>query len=276
MSLAPFPVQKLAGRQVISITGDGAVAWLDNLVTCELGGLAPGQAAYGALLTPQGKILYDMFVIRDGERVLLDTGDADGLLKRLLIYRLRAKLDIRIEAALGVGASSERADRGIVFADPRQAALGFRSIAAKDLLIEGDGYDARRIRLGIADCAADFASESVFPHEINMDQFGGVSFTKGCYVGQEVVSRMQHRGTARNRILPVRFDGPAPPAKTEIKSGDTRIGETLSTCGQRGLTLVRIDRLAETSAPLTAGSATLHIERPDWFKINVTIPEMAQ
>ena len=132
-------------------------------------------------------------------------------------------------------------------------------------------YDELRIALGLADSVQDIGTNNLFPHEANLDQFGGVNFTKGCYVGQEVVSRMQHRGTARSRILPVTGQGLTKGAS--ITSEGKTIGEILSTTSAIALALIRLDRLGDAPAPLLSNAVTLKVQKPDWIKYDVTIPE---
>jgi tRNA-modifying protein YgfZ len=279
MTLPEFPDQNRPDRGVIAISGETALGWLDNLLTCGVGTLGAGTAAYGALLTPQGKILHDMFIFNTGERVLIDCAaeQRTDLLKRLVIYRLRAKLMIELDNEIEVGVHMEPPSDGLNLRDPRHPDMGWRSFQSAGALINvpaSRGYDERRITLGLADSVQDIGVEKLFPHEANFDQMQAVDFRKGCYVGQEVVSRMQHRGTARNRILPVRVEGTL--AERQVISGGKVIGEVLSVAGNHALALIRIDRLAEASAPLMAGNAKLHVTKPAWITYDVTIPEAAQ
>lgn len=250
-----FSPQVRPDRAVISIRGEGALAFLHNLLTCDVAGLAVGQVAYGALLSPQGKILHDLFVFDAGESVLLDCAASQqaALLQKLMLYKLRAKLEIVARDDLEVAVGEEG------YADPRNQALGHRFFAAAGSFNAGNGYDAARIALGLADSEQDIGSNILFPHEANFDLIGGVSFSKGCYVGQEVVSRMQHRGTARSRILAIECSSDAPAKGTEIRSGATLIGEVLSSVGQQALALIRTDRLAEATEPLLAGTISIHV-----------------
>jgi tRNA-modifying protein YgfZ len=273
MNTILFPDQNRPDRAVISITGDGALAWLNNLLTCDVSTLGVGSAAYGALLSPQGKILHDMFVYNAGERMLIDcaTEQRAGLLQKFAMYRLRAKLMIEIDNELEVGVHPKQPDAAMCYADPRQEKMGWRGFSEAGTLINAPGshgYDERRIMLGLADSVQDIGVEKLFPHETNFDQLGSVSFTKGCYVGQEVVSRMEHRGTARNRMLPVRFS--ARPDDMAIMAGGKPIGEIRSSTNSCGLALIRIDRLAEATGPLMAGSTAIQVIKPDWIKYEVT------
>ncbi|MDE2445526.1 MAG: folate-binding protein YgfZ, partial [Alphaproteobacteria bacterium] len=238
MTTITFEPQRLADRAVIALQGDGALALLHNLLTCDVAQLGQGQAAYGALLSPQGKILHDVFVFNAGEQILLDCAleQRESLLQKLKMYKLRAKIEIAARDDLEIGVGDEG------FVDPRHAGMGKRGFINSPLPPVGrvrvgvaptSSYDEVRITLGLADSVADIGSNVLFPHEANFDQFGGISFIKGCYVGQEVVSRMQHRGTARSRILPVAGEGLI--KGTPITSAEKSIGEVLSTAGQIAL-----------------------------------------
>lgn len=262
-----FRAGRLPGRAILSVGGPEAGHFLHNLLTSDIDHLAEGQAAYAALLTPQGKILFDMIVVAQGDGYLIDcaAGQRADLLKRLAMYKLRAKVEIAARDDLAVGVSPTEIAGG--FRDPRDGAIGWRMIGTPQG--EAEGYDAARIAAGLADSAADLGSGEFFPHEANLDQLGGVNFRKGCYVGQEVVSRMEHRGTARSRILPVVLDGDAPPKGTDIRSGDKQVGTLLSSVGSSALALIRLDRLADATAPLLADGVSVKVLKPAWAKYQV-------
>ena len=254
-TMQTFSSHSLANRAVIALRGDGILAFLHNILTCNVENLNHGEIAYGALLSPQGKILHDMFVHHADQSVLIDCSKdgRDDLVAKLKLYRLRAKFEIiprdDLEVVVGTGTSR----------DPRLEALGLRGVFARGSYRAGDTYDDARYKLGIAD-SSEIGSGKLFPHEANYDQFAGVDFQKGCYIGQEVVSRMQHRGTARSRILPVIFENNQ--YTDEIRVGEILVGEVLGRRGKVALALVRLDRLAEVGA--TPG---MTITRPDWMKI---------
>jgi tRNA-modifying protein YgfZ len=277
MSLPVFPDQNRPDRAVISLAGDSVLAWLNNILTCDVSTLVVGSGAYGALLNPQGKILHDMFIFNAGERVLIDCAETQraALLQKLVLYRLRAKLMIEIDNELEVGVHLAQPDEGMSFADPRHPDIGWRSFQSAGTLINAPGhrYDERRIVVGLGDSVSDIGVEKTFPHEANFDQFGGVDFKKGCYVGQEVVSRMQHRGTARNRMLPVMIDGET---QGSITADEKVIGDVLSRAGQHALALLRIDRLADVTGPLLCGQVRVRVVKPDWIAYDVAIPEAAR
>jgi len=263
-----FLAGRLPGRSVLAVRGAESAHFLHNLLTADIEGLAEGGATHAALLTPQGKILSDMLVLRQADGFLIDcaAGQRADLLKKLGLYKLRAKVEITARDDLAVHVSPAPIPGG--YADPRTEAIGWRAIAAPEGP-EAQGYDAARITLGLADSEADLGTGEYFPHEANLDQLHGVSFKKGCYVGQEVVSRMEHRGTARSRILPVTIAGAAPPKGTEIRAGDKQVGMLLSSAGSDALALIRLDRLAEAAGPLLADGMAVTVRKPAWARYDV-------
>ena len=263
-----FLAGRLPGRAVLAVRGGDSAHFLHNLLTADIEGLAEGQAAYAALLSPQGKILSDMLVLRQGDGFLIDCAASQraDLLKKFGLYRLRAKVEVAARDDLAVHVSPAPVPGA--YADPRSEAIGWRAFAAPEGP-EAQGFDAARIALGLADSDTDLGSGEFFPHEANLDQLGGVSFRKGCYVGQEVVSRMEHRGTARSRILPVTIEGDAPAKGTEIRSGEKQVGTLLSSAGPSALALIRLDRLAEAAGPLLADGAAVTVKKPAWARYDV-------
>ncbi|KWV60904.1 folate-binding protein [Bradyrhizobium macuxiense] len=277
----------LPDRGVIRVTGEDARNFLNGLITADIAELRPGQARFGALLTPQGKIIVD-FLITElaadfGGGFLIDAPRAlaKGLADKLSFYKLRAKVAVEdFSDRLGVlavwdGEPVRKAD--FAFIDPRDAALGWRFLIPEDSkedvadlagadLVDSAAYDAHRIATGVPRGGLDFMYGDAFPHETNMDHLHGVDFDKGCYVGQEVVSRMQHRGTARTRTVKIILDGPSPEAGATILAGEKQVGTIGSTAGKNGLALVRIDRVADAldaGLSLTAGGLSLHLAEPD-------------
>jgi len=260
----------LPHRTVVRVAGPEARHFLHNLVTAEIEGLATGQATYAALLTPQGKMLFDFFVLCAGDSFVIDSAASQKaeLIKRLGLYKLRAQVEVSAPEDLAVGVSPAEPAADLRYVDPRSPALAWRFMAASDVPPSED-YDEARIALGLADTDADLGSGEFFPHEANLDQLGAVSFSKGCYVGQEVVSRMEHRGTARSRILPVDLDGPAPAKGADIRSGSKQIGTVLSSSGTMALALIRLDRLAEATEPLLTGDVRAEVLKPRWARYDV-------
>lgn len=286
----------LPDRGVVSITGPDAKAFLQGIITNDMGLLAAQRAIYAGLLAPQGKILFDFFVVRTGDGFLLDVARSQipALIQRLSMYKLRSAVEIAdcsagftVMAIWGDGSDAIlQEDSVIAFLDPRLAALGYRLL----LTLESDwvpaeidckpathaAYDAHRILLGVPEGGKDYAFGDAFPHEALFDQLAGVSFTKGCFIGQEVVSRMQHRGTARKRIVPVvADDGYLPEPGSEIRAGASVIGTLATGSENRALALIRIDRAAGASAsgePLLAGNSPIRIDLPEWATFTISAP----
>jgi len=292
---------ELKDRAVLQVGGAEAAPFLQGLITNDLGQIEAGGAIYAALLTPQGKILFDFFVARRGEVYLVDcaASQAQELVKRLTFYKLRAKVDIADvsdtlivaaawgdEKICGLGGDAGTAgdaEECVLFVDPRAAAAGVRFIGAATALehfarehgfeaAELASYHVHRIALGLADSDADIGSGELFPHETNLDQLHGVDFEKGCYVGQEVVSRTQHRAAARKRIVPVTFSGDAPAAGSDVKAGEKSIGTLLSGSGSRAIALIRLDRARsaiENGVSIEAGGSKLTLQKPEWASFEV-------
>jgi folate-binding protein YgfZ len=277
-------------RGVVKVVGDTARGFLDGLLTADIDKVAPGHAAFAALLTPQGKIVVDCIVAEapaaDGGGFFLDVPRAlaPTLVAKLNFYKLRAKLIIEdLSETLGILAAWDGAgdtEYGLVYADPRLPALGLRVMipphlareTADDLgatLVDATDYEAHRIALGVPRGGLDFMYGDAFPHETDMDQLNGVDFAKGCFVGQEVVSRMQHRGTARNRVVPIAYEGFAPEAGVPVTAGNKSIGTMGSSAAGRGLAMLRLDRVADARAagqPITAGGIAIDPRKPDWAR----------
>jgi folate-binding protein YgfZ len=278
----------LPERGVVKIAGADARPFLNGLATTDIGKVGPGQPRFGALLTPQGKIIIDFIVVEalpeDGSGFFLDCPKAlvQPLVDKLTFYRLRAKVTIEdLSDRLGVMAywgGAAQSDYGLCYPDPRLAALGMRIIVPPELaaetaadlgaaLVEPQAYHAHRIALGVPRGGQDFTYMDAFPHEADMDQLAGVDFDKGCYVGQEVVSRVEHRSTARSRVVPVAFDGGAPMEGATVMMGDKQIGVMGSAANGQGLALLRLDRVADALAaatPITAAGVPIRAVKPAW------------
>ncbi len=268
----------LKDRALVRIGGDDARHFLHNLVTCDIEHLQPGEAAFGALLSPQGKIQFDFFIIASTQGYLLDVAAPmrDDLMRRLDLYRLRSKVTIEAgDPRTGIHASwggEPPLVDGVTVADPRLPEMGHRLYCRRPPTGEAGDYAAHRIALGMPEGGTDFAFGAVFPHEALMDQNNGVSFTKGCFVGQEVVSRMQHRGTARNRFVRITAAHRLPPPNTDIIADGRVVGHTASSVDTAGLALVRLDKIAEALARgtmITAGSTGIRIALPQWVQFGL-------
>jgi folate-binding protein YgfZ len=267
----------LTDRAVIALAGADAENFLQGLITNDIKGTREGHALYAALLTPQGKILFDFIIVKDGERFLLDCSAtrADELAKRLGFYRLRAKVEIaRTELVIAaIWGDDVTNNPGIVFTDPRLSALGQRVISHRSELPTANAsladYHAHRISLGVPD-SADLPPDTMFALDAGFEELHGVSFTKGCFIGQEVTARMKHRATARRRMLIAEGSGPLPAPGTPLMAQGADIGALATAQGTHGLALVRLDRLtdAETArTAVTAGSITITLRRPDWLRM---------
>ncbi len=277
----------LPDRGVVKVFGEDARNFLNGLVTTDVTQLEPGSGRFGALLTPQGKIVADFLITEapagHGGGVLIDCPRAlaEGLAAKLGFYKLRAKVTVEnLSDSLGVIAAWDgdfAMKPDLAFADPREPKLGWRILAPEDLkqkvadligadLVDSADYEAHRIAFGVPRGGLDFMYGDAFPHETNMDRLNGVDFDKGCYVGQEVVSRMQHRGTARTRTVRVTLDGPRPEPGTAILAGDKPVGTMGSAADQNGLALIRTDRVADAlgaGLALTAGGLAIRLAHPD-------------
>jgi tRNA-modifying protein YgfZ len=280
----------LPDRGVVKVAGDDARNFLHGLVTADILKLAPEAARFCALLSPQGKIIADFFIAeapaQDGGGFFLDLPRTlvKPVVDKLNLYKLRARVLVEdLSEVLGILAAWDgqgTTSVGLCYADPRLPALGLRVMlpphraadAAAELaaVIVGSGeYDAHRIALGIPRGSVDFSYNDAFPHEADMDQLGGVDFAKGCYVGQEVVSRMEHRGIARTRALPVRYDGAAPAAGVAVMAGERQVGTMGSSAEGRGIALVRLDRVVDALSRgelLLAGGIAIRLSKPDWAR----------
>ncbi|MBB5751948.1 YgfZ/GcvT domain-containing protein [Prosthecomicrobium pneumaticum] len=271
-------IAQLADRAVVSIGGPDAFRLLDDLVTNAMAQVAADGIGFGALLSPQGKILVDFLVHRAEDGFLFDLAAdrAAEFVKRMTLYRLRARMTIEDRsAALAVWAAFGGGDPGAPFrADPRLAALGFRAVLPRDAAppvragyeqAPEESYHAHRIALAVPEGGRDFAFGETFPHEADMDCLGGVDFRKGCYVGQEIVSRMEHRGTARRRALAVSAPQPLPPAGAPLTAGGRPVGTMGSSTRGRGIAIVRLDRAkaaADDGTTIRAGEATVALALP--------------
>lgn len=257
-------VARLASRAVIAVSGPDWRAFLQGLLTQDVETLTPGELRFSGLLTPQGKLLYDLFVAGTEDGALLDVAaqHRDAILQRLTMYRLRAKAtlepsDLPVFAVFG----GEIAGSGL-YADPRLPGLGARVYGERDANADEDAYEAHRLALGVPG-PADWGSEANYPIEADFDLTAGIDFKKGCFVGQETTSRMKRRGTIKNRMLPITFDGPPPPFGTEVLAGELRAGEVLSGRDGRAMAILRLDRIED--AELTAEGRPVRVDRPAWL-----------
>ncbi len=288
-------ITRLEDRGVLSVSGPGAHKLLQGVITNDMDLLsAERPSLFAGLLSPQGKVLFDFMVVRDpngdGSRYVLDVArdQAAALSKRLSLYKLRAKADIRDESeTLNVLAMWGENASFICLpgcSDPRHNGLGLRAIGKRQSVADDiscstgretspEAYHAHRIAIGVPEGGKDYAFAYAFPHEALFDQVNGVSFTKGCYVGQEIVARMEHRGTARNRIVKVSAETALPAAGTPVVANDVTIGAMGSSSGPHGLAMVRLDRLAEFNdrgVGITIGGLPVTLTLQDWIPYSLS------
>jgi tRNA-modifying protein YgfZ len=272
----------LPDRGVVSVTGEDARKLLSGIITNDIDLLDSQPAIFAGLLSPQGKILFEFFIAKTENGLLLDviSDKAGELVKRLVMYKLRAKagiVDESADMAVVAGLGSELGARTVGFDDPRAPGLGPRCILLDarawggPAMIAADrgwsppaAYHAHRIALGIPEGGKDYDFGDAFPHEANFDLNHGVSFEKGCYVGQEIVARMQHRGTVRKRIVRVLATVDLPTSRPDVSMGDVVIGRLGSVAGKMGLVTLRLDRAIEAidqGQAITAGGIALEVDK---------------
>ena len=278
-----MPTARIDDRAAILIDGPDAAHFLQNILTADLDRLGHGEARPGALLSPQGKILFDFLVSRRGENdFLLDcrADAASDFVRRLTLYRLRAKAEISVQDHVVVtvrwqdDSAGSRSDSGGSQADsswladrrfPDGSGVERRYGEAVETDATPQDFTLLRIAHGVAESGHDFSPGDAFPHDVLMDENGGVGFHKGCYVGQEVVSRMQHRGTARRRVMIVEGEADLPESGTAVEAGGRVIGALGSVGGRNGLAIVRIDRVKDAQdggLPIAAGGVGLSLSIP--------------
>jgi folate-binding protein YgfZ len=288
----------LADRGVLALHGGDVRPFLQGLISNDVAHVREDRAAYGALLTPQGKFLFDFFIVQDAGRLLLETEGArlGELQRRLLMYRLRSKVEIEdcsarfavaaligddLSGALGLPdlpGAARPLDQGLVFVDPRLPRLGARALLPKETAcatlvalgfeaVERQAYERLRLTLGVPDGSRDLVVEKATLMESGFEELNGVDFAKGCFVGQELTARMKYRGLVRKRLLPVTFTGAPPPPGTVIRLGEREAGEMRSGIDGQGLALLRLEQVEKAKAeglPLLAGNTEILPVPPAW------------
>jgi folate-binding protein YgfZ len=269
--LAPLPE-----RGIITVEGDDRVAFLQGLVSNDVATAGPGHAVWAALLTPQGKWLADFFVFADAETLKLDCERAQiaMLLQRLSRYRLRMKIALSTDDALQVYATwgGGRPDvAGLVAPDPRLPDFAWRVLAVADLPCNAtaEDWDLHRLSAGLPDGSRDMEPDRSTLLEAGFDELTGVSWSKGCYMGQELTARTKYRGLLKRRLVPVAIDGPLPSPGTPVLRDGVEVGIMRSGRDQIGLAVLRLDSL---DRPLRCGDATLTPRIPDWMRLPATAP----
>jgi len=257
-------IASLPDRALVRVSGPEARTFLNGLLTQAVLTLQPGELRFGALLSPPGRLLFDLFLLGEDDGVLLDVAvdRRDALIQRLSLYRLRA--DVTIQPAEGtVQVLWPAASDTPGTPDPRLPALGHRHYGAPlPPTAEAADWHDHRLALGIPDPARDGGSDTTYPIEADFDLLYGIDFSKGCFIGQETTSRMKRRGAIRNRMLALEVEGDLPPFGTEVLNGDRRAGQTLSGQGNRLMALLRLDRL---DGDLTVDGRSVRVLWPDWM-----------
>lgn len=270
----------LDDRSVLRLRGPDARLYLQALVSSDVDRLAPGTPVYATLLSPQGRFLFDMIVVQDGESILLDTAAARAteLQRKLLLHRLRAAVEIEDESERwAVVAAADQASlpampAALTVPDPRLAALGVRALVPRaelpppGTLAGAEAYDRWRLALGVPVAPVDLVPERSLLLESDVEELHGIDFAKGCYVGQELTARMKYRGLVKKRLLPVRVEGALPPPGTPLWRGGAEAGEMRSGRDLAGIALVRLDGGGDPLAPLEAPDARLLPWLPDWLR----------
>lgn len=275
MSNAPH-IALLPSRGVIALSGPETRELLQGLITNNIDLVSQARAIYAALLTPQGKLMFDFLILEVGGKLLFDChkDHLPALLKRLTMYRLRAKVEIEDAsedwAVAAIWGGDAPTLPGATYADPRVAALGARAfVPASDRIAtkaSEDDYEAWRLSLGVPNMALDAGQDQTFMLEANFDELHGVDFKKGCYIGQELASRMKRKNGLRKRLLPLNVEGALPAPGTEVMAGERRIGEMRSGIGSRAIAYLRLDRLEEAKdEQLMADGVSLSVDWPEWI-----------
>lgn len=255
----------LRDRALISVTGPDWRTFLQGQLTQDVEALGASELRFGALLSPQGRLLFDLFILGREDGCWLDVaaGKREALIARLSLYRLRAKAEIVAQGGpvvallSGAGSGFHR--------DPRLPALGYRGygdVEPPGLRADAAAYDLHRLKLGVP-ATADYGEDVTWPIEANFDLLNGIDFKKGCFVGQETTSRMKRRGQIKSRMLPIVFEGPAPAPGAEVLVGDLRAGVVTSGGAGRAIALMRLDRAQ--AGGLTVEGRPVTVEQPAWF-----------
>ena len=257
----------LPDRAVLEVAGEDRVAFLQGLVSNDVAQAGDGRAVWAALLTPQGKYVADFFIIGDGARLLLDVErpQAAMLAQKLSRFRLRARVTVSETALQVCAAWGDPPPQGaIVAADPRLPMAGWRVLS--DRMVPSNAtieeWDSHRLALGLPDGSRDMEADKTVLLEAGFDELGGVSWTKGCYLGQELTARTKYRGLLKRRLVPVRVIGTLPEPGTHVLRDGQDVGTMRSGRDDRGLAIIRLDALA---GRLSCGDARLEPDVPAWM-----------
>ena len=286
---------QLPDRGVISVTGPDSRTFLQGIISNDITQVTTETAIYAALLTPQGKYLFDFFISQSGDTLLIEC-EKDRiaeLMKRLRIYKLRADANLTdvsdiyaVFAIWGDGAlkavglaeapgNAQETAGGTQIIDPRLAAAGVRAVlplANTEPHLASIGatagtlsdYDLHRLKLGLPDASRDLIIDKSTLVESGFDELHGIDWNKGCYMGQELTARTKYRGLVKKRLVPVTIEGVAPAPGATILAGDKNAGEMRSSNGHYGLAILRLEYLEDKTVNLICEQASLRPTRPEW------------
>lgn len=257
-----MPIARLDSRALISVTGEDAKSFLHTLLTQDVETLQAGELRFGALLSPPGRLLFDLFLLGQADGVLLDVAAdrREALIQRLSMYKLRAKVEV-VADGRPVFAAWPDAPTGFI-PDPRTPLMGGRLYGDTTPDATEADYDAHRLSVGLPDPARDAPDDKTYPIEADFDLLNGIDFHKGCFVGQETTSRMKRRGAIKTRMVPLDFDGAAPPFGAEVLNGDLRAGQILTGRNGSAMALLRLDRV---DGDLTVDGRPVRARKPAWM-----------
>jgi folate-binding protein YgfZ len=269
-----MPIAILPDRDVLEVAGEDRVAFLQGLVSNDVAPAVPGRAVFAALLTPQGKWLAEFFILAEAERLLLDceAAQAGMLAQRLTRFRLRSKVAVRDlsgEWTVVAGWGDAPQPAGAIAApDPRLPGAGWRALLATPPVTTdatAEDWDRHRLALGLPDGTRDLVAEQSLLLEANFDELHGVSWTKGCYMGQELTARTKYRGLLKRRLVPISVDGPLPAPGTPVLAGEAEVGEMRS--GRDGLGIAQLRLEALDGRALRCGEAAVVPRIPGWMTL---------
>jgi folate-binding protein YgfZ len=296
--MLPITYAHLTDRGIISVSGPDSRDYLQGLISNDITQVSSDKAIYAALLTPQGKYLFDFFISQLGEKLLIECEKSrtSELMKRLRMYKLRANADLLDETEdysilalwgdsvreamglnkMGLGSAKEKSG-GVQMIDPRLEAVGGRIIipinaAAIEIKLIGAGlaslsdYDLHRLKLGLPNASRDMVIDKAILIESGFDELNGIDWNKGCYMGQELTARTKYRGLVKKRLVSITIEGATPKPGTPIMVGDKSVGEMRSSNGKSGIALLRLDQLENDATNYICGQAILSPSKPEWAK----------
>jgi len=263
----------LSDRAVIAVSGDDAREFLQGLITNDIHKVVGNKAVFSALLSPQGKFLYDFFIIEHNHKLFLDVNKAfvADLIKRLTMYKLRSKVEIAevpnmkigVDWGSGVHIAATMFHGAVIYDDPRLRGLGVRAMGEHLMLKDNGEYEKHRLSLGVPEGGKDLVRDRSFPMQWGYDKLNAIDFNKGCYVGQEVTARTKHIGSVRKMVYKIQAASTLPDAGTPVMADEKEIGHMASSIGNIGLALLNIE-VVESSVPLYSGEVTIRANMSEW------------